>query len=72
MVSSNVLGIIIMYLITVERRYPTHKSLDFNLLILYEANIPQQFKEPPLILIHCHASKLEFKELFHLLVIIIL
>jgi hypothetical protein len=36
------LGILILNLVIVERRYPTHKYLNFNLLIIYKVNIPQQ------------------------------
>jgi hypothetical protein len=46
--------------------------LDFDLLILDEVNILQQYREPLLIFLHCHNSKLKFKELFHLSFIVIL
>jgi hypothetical protein len=55
------------------RRRVTHLgTLDFSLLIFYEVNILQQFKEPLLIFLYCHGSQLEFKELFHPYFIIML
>jgi hypothetical protein len=48
----------------------TQIPLNLNYLILYERNILQQFYKPSLIFIYGHTPKLEFKKIFHFLVIV--